>query len=160
MHFSTKFAPKLRFLLLVVFFVVFLTSAGYLISKFFLQTPTYPGRARGDGLIISNAVVESLQLLQLESFPVQVNVVASGYLPDPCTQVDEIQKRRQDNTFFITIRSSKPHDAVCTQAVNNFEQVIPLEVAGLKQGTYTVIVNGQTTTFTLHQDNLLTTPQP
>ena len=36
------------------------------------------------------ANVTEIDILILESFPVQVHVVAKGYLPNPCTQIDEI----------------------------------------------------------------------
>jgi putative hemolysin len=46
-------------------------------------------------MIHGEAVVETIDILILESFPVQVNVVARGYLPDGCTEIDEIHQERQ-----------------------------------------------------------------
>ena len=39
--------------------------------------------------------VESIQIMTLESFPVQIHVVAEGYLPDGCTEIDEINTERE-----------------------------------------------------------------
>lgn len=52
-----------------------------------------------------NATVESIEIMVLESFPVQIKVNARGYLPDGCTKIDEITKEKKDNTFSISIKS-------------------------------------------------------
>ncbi|HZJ35859.1 MAG TPA: hypothetical protein VFD29_04465, partial [Gillisia sp.] len=35
------------------------------------------------------APVDEIDILILESFPVQINVIARGNLPDPCTEISE-----------------------------------------------------------------------
>ena len=119
------------------------------------DTPV-PTPAEPTGNVVNGiAVVESLEIRILESFPVQVHVVASGNLPDGCTTVDEATQIREGNTFEVTITTVRPADAFCTQALVPFEEVIPLEVVGLEAGTYTVIVNGVSDSFTLDVDNVL-----
>ena len=49
---------------------------------------------------ISLAPVEEIEIVILESFPVQVHVIARGNLPDPCTEVSEVLQEREGNTFF------------------------------------------------------------
>ena len=39
---------------------------------------------------ISLAPVEEIEIVILESFPVQVHVIARGNLPDPCTEISEV----------------------------------------------------------------------
>ena len=51
----------------------------------------------------------ALRLVILESFPVQVQVIARGNLPDPCTEVSEVLQEREGNTFFITGVEPGPH---------------------------------------------------
>jgi hypothetical protein len=119
-----------------------------------LPTPAASEPA-GGGVIYGQAVVEEIEILILESFPVQVNVVVRGYLPDGCTEIDEIQQERTGQTFQVTITTVRPADAVCTEAIVPFEQVIGLDVAGLEAGTYTVDVNGIADTFTLDVDNVM-----
>jgi putative hemolysin len=106
-------------------------------------------------MIHGEAVVETIDILILESFPVQVNVVARGYLPDGCTEIDEIHQERTDQTFQVNITTIRPADAVCTQAVEPFEETISLDVQNLPAGSYTVDVNGITDTFELTVDNAL-----
>lgn len=107
------------------------------------------------------ANVESIDILIMESFPVQINVIAEGYLPDGCTRIDEIKTEREGETFNINITTKRPKDAICTQAIESFRETIPLEVQGLTAGNYTVNVNGVTGSFELTVDNILKeTPNP
>lgn len=103
---------------------------------------------------IGLATVEEIDILTLELFPVQIFVIASGYLPDPCTEIYQISQKKEDNTFFITIKTSRPADP-CIQIIVPFEVKISLKVYGLLAGTYTVEVNGVQGTFDLEIDNIL-----
>ena len=139
-------------LVLLLFFFLGL----YVFYQQFYQISTpAPDRSRGDGLIISNASVESVNLLVMESFPVQVNAAVKGVLPDPCTQIGEIKSWQEENTFNFIVTAFKPHDVVCDQVLNEFEQVISVPVKDLKAGSYTVNINGIEKTFTLDVDNTL-----
>jgi len=100
------------------------------------------------------APVEEIEIVILESFPVQINVIASGNLPDPCTEISEVIKEREGDTFFITIKTYRS-PGFCIQVIAPFEEIIPLEVYGLPAGTYTVDVNGVQATFDLEVDNIL-----
>jgi len=102
---------------------------------------------------VNLANVNDIEIMLLESFPVQVNVGASGEHPDSCTKVDEITTRREGNTFVVTISAFRPADAMCAEVVTPYEEVIALDVVGLKAGVYTVEVNGIRDTFKLQTDN-------
>jgi hypothetical protein len=106
-------------------------------------------------IITGEATVESLHVLIMESFPVQVNVQATGYVGDGCTEIGEITTERDGDTFYVHISTVRPADAICTQQLVGFDEVISLDVHGLEAGTYTVDVNGETATFTLDADNIL-----
>lgn len=107
-------------------------------------------------VVINPAMVESIKIYIKESFPVQVDVYAMGNLPDGCTRLTDAQKVRSGNNFDVTLMTERPAHMVCTQALVPFEHTIPLDVAGLRAGTYTVNVNGARETFTLEVDNALT----
>ena len=100
------------------------------------------------------ATVNSIDVLILESFPVQINVIARGDLPDSCTQIDEIISQLMDDTFRVAVTTLRQPAANCTQALVPFEQSIPLDVVGLPAGTYNVLVNGVEGSFTLDVDNV------
>jgi len=100
------------------------------------------------------APVDEIDILILEIFPVQINVIASGNLPDPCTEISEVIKEREGDTFFITIKTYRS-PGFCIQVIAPFEEIIPLDVYGLTAGTYTVDVNGVQGIFDLEVDNIL-----
>ena len=102
---------------------------------------------------IGLALVDEIDILILESFPVQINVIASGNLPNPCTEIYQVNQKREGNTFFITIKTYRSLDP-CIQIIVPFEVKIPLNVYGLPAGTYTVDVNGVQATFDLEVDNI------
>jgi inhibitor of cysteine peptidase len=112
----------------------------------------------GEEYVYGTANVESIQIITLESFPVQIQVIAEGYLPDGCTEINGTKAEREGNVFDISISTKRPKDAVCTQAIENFTKIIPLEVQGLKAGNYTVNVNGVTGSFELAVDNIREEP--
>ena len=103
--------------------------------------------------IINLANVNTVEIMLLESFPVRINVVARGEHSDSCTKVNKITTRREENTFAVTINTSRPADAMCAQVITPYEEVVTLDVVGLKAGVYTVKVNGIQDTFELQIDN-------
>jgi hypothetical protein len=92
-------------------------------------------------------------VVTLESFPVQINVLARGELPNGCTTIDEVISQLVESEFRVVITTLHQPDLACTQAVVPFEETIPLDVSGLAAGNYTVSVNGIGGSFTLDVDN-------
>lgn len=105
--------------------------------------------------VMGLAMVDSIQILTLESFPVQVNVQIRGDLPDGCTSINEIVSQRLGNAFTVAVTTLRDPDRMCTQALVPFTETIPLDVLNLEAGTYTVSVNSITGSFTLAMDNVL-----
>jgi len=126
----------------IVFLVVILFSIIFLLS----------GCSAVDSGV-NLAHVNEIEILILESFPLQVHVVAKGYLPNPCTQIDQIIKSREANDFTVTIKT-KTSPGPCIQVIQPFEETIPLDVYGLPAGTYNVNVNGIEDSFTFDVDNI------
>ena len=119
-------------------------------------TPTAPPPAvepPTGGTVRGEAAVDAIDILILESFPVQVRVLARGNLPDGCTEIDGVGQERVDRTFTVTITTARPADAICTQALVPFEETIPLDARDLPAGVYSVDVNGVQGTFELQTDN-------
>ena len=101
--------------------------------------------------------MESVELLILESFPVQVHALVQGNLADGCTEIDQIERHRdlENKAFEVTITTSRDPDKMCTQALVPFEETVPLDVRDLPAGTYSVDVNGVQGSFELQMDNSL-----
>lgn len=105
------------------------------------------------GVVRGRAAVDSIDVMLLESFPVQVRVIARGNLPDGCTTLDKIEQARTARAFEVTITTVRPADRACTEALVPFEVSIALDVLGLPAGKYTVSVNGVQGSFELAADN-------
>ena len=115
-----------------------------------------PGAPKDSGEFIrGEAVVDDVEIMFLESFPLGVHAVASGYLPNPCTVIDEVSIEMDGNHFKVLITNLREAEVMCIQVIEAFEQNIPLDVYGLPAGDYTVTVNGIDAEFTFVQDNSL-----
>lgn len=151
--------PRKRRLTSLLLLCLFATLAACsLVNPEEEESPTPPATetetAEEPETVTGEADVESIEILVLESFPVQVNVIASGALADGCTSLVEPTPRLEANTFVVNLATRRVEDDVCTQATVPFDKVISLPVEGLSAGTYTVSVNGLTDTFTLEADNV------
>ena len=108
---------------------------------------------------IAKADVQSVEIQILESFPVQVNAIARGQLPDAgCTTIAGVYQSRSGNTFNVTLTTTIDPNALCSQVITPFEYVIPLDVSSLLPAQYTVNVNGVEGSFEL--PNIQPTPVP
>jgi uncharacterized protein YgiM (DUF1202 family) len=115
-----------------------------------MATPSPASPSTNATPIVSMAVVQSLDVLFLESEPLQVNATIKGQLPDGgCTTISSVNQVRDGNTFNIALMTTTDPLAICTLAATPFEQVVPLEVSNLLPDTYAVNANGVVETFKL-----------
>lgn len=111
--------------------------------------PAAPGDADEEPV-----AVDSIDILILESFPVQVHAVLRGTTRDGCIMIDDVDVTRQGNAFELAIVSSRLDNARCSDERQPFEENVPLDVYGLPAGTYTVIAGELRETFELAVDNV------
>lgn len=112
-------------------------------------------------MVIGDAQVDKIDIALLESFPVQVNVLASGTLPDDCTEIGDVVQRYDNGTFYVSLETKRPQDAVCTQVTKPFSKNVSLSgVVGLPKGDYVVDVNGVKGTFAFEVDNFISDTDP
>ena len=106
------------------------------------ETPTAVG---------GNVFIDNVDMLILESFPVQVRAVIQGNLGDGCTEIRDVRVDRAEgsNRFEVTIVTHRDPELMCTEALVPFEETVTLNTDGLPAGTYTVEVEGETATFEL-----------
>lgn len=105
--------------------------------------------------IMTPDTVEHIEIVTFEFFPVPVNVIAKGNLPNNCTTIDDITQEQDDNTLTVKIITAHQTDKVCAKEKKSFEEIIPLNVEGLLAGIYTVKVNSVTDSFELGIDNII-----
>ena len=99
--------------------------------------------------------VESVEVQLLESMPVQVQVLVSGFKSVPCVDLLEPGVDVQGNTFQIVLAETVLGPAEsCIAVTDPFETLVALPVNGLSAGDYIVTVNGMESGFTLEADNL------
>ncbi|QLQ04813.1 MAG: hypothetical protein HZY76_00990 [Anaerolineae bacterium] len=66
------------------------------------------------------AYVDSVDVLLMESFPVQVRVHIQGNLPDPCSEVTGTQTARSGNAFTIELIVARDSAPMCAQVLKPF----------------------------------------
>lgn len=103
------------------------------------------------------AVVESLEVQLLESFPVQGNAILRGYYPDACTVIDSYDQVMAGPTIRLRMTTQRTAEQ-CAQVITPFEQIIPLNIMGLPAGNYDVRVNELVAPFSLAVDNVPSLP--
>jgi hypothetical protein len=95
---------------------------------------------------IANVETVEVELVELET--AARSVVAEGSHPDPCTEIHEVTLVRRGSTFQFAVSTFRPPGS-CAAVATPFAEALPLDVADLPPGTYTVVVNGASAEFTL-----------
>ena len=107
-----------------------------------------------------DAPIESVELLIMESDPVQVTAIVAA-LPNGCHQPGGVVSHIAGNIFGVTVSNSVPaiDDIVCTQQFSTYTENVSLGVTGetaperfpFADGiTYTVVVNDRVLEFTVN----------
>lgn len=99
---------------------------------------------------------ETIEIVLLESFPIQVQAILTGQLPNSCSVVSEITPVFDEvsQTFTLTLVLGTNGEIECDTAGLLFTETVSLDVLGLPAGTYTVIANDAEATFTFTVDNV------
>jgi len=112
------------------------------------------------GVELYNSSITSVEIIQTESFPVQVFVKLQGQFNNGCPAVGQIVARRENNHFTIkaylanNIWLLNPELILCTLSIVPYSSTTALDVYGLEAGTYTYSLNNDFTgEFTLAEAN-------
>jgi hypothetical protein len=130
-------STKRSSVLLVFPIAIFLTACAG-------QPPLAPpaGEAGDEDQIAGPVVVETSDILLLESFPVQAQLAITGTLPTPCHELEwEASEPDEDGRIEIQINSVVDADSDCIQVLAPFTEQIPL--GSFTDGAYTVWLNGE-----------------
>lgn len=85
-------------------------------------------------------VIESVEPLILESFPVQITLQVTGYHPDGCDYPVQVTQERVENRVIVEIYRELPLAVMCPAILRTYEDTIPL--GEFAPGTYIIEVNG------------------
>jgi len=97
----------------------------------------------GDASLLRGEVyLDSVDLLTLESFPLQFTLILKGSLPTPCHKLRiAISPPDAENKILVDIYSLTNPDEICVQMLEPFEVNFPL--GSFPSGTYSLWVNGE-----------------
>jgi hypothetical protein len=130
-----------------------LSTLGLVIAIVWAGTQdSVPGNSIDDGsdteYQVEDVTIESVEVQLAESFPVQVFVNVSGYLPDPCWEPREPVVEQDGSRFNIEIVAERKADQMCPQVIEPYESTIGLGT--MEPGDYLVDVNGLEQEFEVH----------
>lgn len=95
----------------------------------------------------SQAFVESVEFLFLESYPVQVRATVAGNLPTPCHQLAWNLDDSDPEAPVLDVWSTSDPDEVCAQVLEPFTETIDL--GSFETGNYVLVVNGESHPFSI-----------
>ncbi len=98
-------------------------------------------------MLVSSAPIHNVEVVFMESFPVQVGVKIEYGLRDGCTTFHESAVTRDGNEITIEITTRRPVDAICDMAYRFGEEYVNLGSDFTEGTTYTLKVNEVTTEF-------------
>lgn len=108
-----------------------------------------------DATLQNLVMVDSVDVLLLESFPVQVSITVAGNKSVPCVELQPVAVSREGDLFTVVIAETSLGPAeTCIAVLDPFELSVALDVLGLSAGTYRVNVNGTEAQFSLDVDNV------
>lgn len=95
-----------------------------------------------DKKLRSTTYLDSVQLLILESYPVQINLQLVGSLPTPCHQLRvAIDPPDKENRIYIDVYSLADPDKMCIQVLEPFATAVSL--GSFPTGHYQVYINNE-----------------
>lgn len=95
-----------------------------------------------EGLTRGEAYLDDVQLLTLESYPLQFMLNIKGNLPTPCYQLRiAVSEPDAENKVNVEVYSIADPDQTCVQVLAPFE--VNYSMGTFPAGTYTLWVNGE-----------------
>jgi inhibitor of cysteine peptidase len=110
------------------------------------RTPTAPS-----GRIVTDAPIDELEVLILESFPVQYNLRIVSGLPSGCAEFEKAEVTgRRGNELTVRVTNTLPDDPniACTAIYGTKETTLPLGSDFNAGETYSIVVNDTPIEFT------------
>ena len=107
-----------------------------------------PSGPPGDTIMRRPVVIDSVEVLVLESYPMQLQLNISGHQNDACNVPVQVEQRREGNTVYVEIYRLHNPAMMCPFALLQYHDTITLE-GGFESGSYTIHVNDYVVNVTL-----------
>lgn len=98
---------------------------------------------------MDDATISELSIVNGVGSPLPIHIVLTAELPRTCGQLGEMRINRDGNTFFVRLIAEIPAQTECNNDKLPVRVEIPMNIAGLIEGSYQVNVNGTVTSFDL-----------
>jgi hypothetical protein len=98
--------------------------------------------------LLAKVAVEAVELRQLESLPIQIQLFIKGNLPDECEYELVATQAREGQMIRVTLEGQRPVDLPCSTAIQPVIYTLRLE-GGFEPGGYTLVVNDYQTSFSV-----------
>lgn len=102
--------------------------------------PSDGGRDEMAETVRSYTNIESVDVLVMESSPVQISLAVIGAQPDGCDFPVIVEQFRDGNTITVEIYRNVPINVMCTMMLIPYRETIILE-GGFEPGSYTFRIN-------------------
>lgn len=100
------------------------------------------------------APINSVEIVDSQTFPIQKILVVKGDLPNGCTYLNDPKQLRDGNVFYVSL-SMRTEGEVCTEALVPYEKNIVLNITNLPSGVYLVNINRREMSFEIEMQNSL-----
>ena len=97
-------------------------------------------------------IVQNVEVATGIGSPLPVEVVVSGTWPSLCSQIADVRSSSDDFNIDISIQASMQASCPPDNVGLTFRFALPLNIVEMEEGTYTISVNGISTTFKLPED--------
>ena len=105
-----------------------------------LSNSSFEGGVSAPGRRVPHQI-ENVDIVVLESYPMQIELHVTGYQPDGCDFPVQVEQRRTDHTVVVEIFRVMPEDTMCPMTIESYDATIRIE-GGFESGSYTFDVNG------------------
>ena len=101
-----------------------------------------PVPTTGEAMRQGPIYVDEVELVMMESFPVQVRLILRGSLPNPCSSFAwQVEEPDPQGRIAVQAYSLQEADLACIQVLEPMEESVPL--GAFTQGSFSVWLNGE-----------------
>lgn len=110
------------------------------------EPPALPGDAPVDlsGKVRGNVYINNIDIVIMESYPIQVALTIDGELSTPCNEfVSSVSDPNANNEIHIELYSVSDPDEICIQVLEPISVNVSIPMGEAPDGIYTIWVNGE-----------------